>query len=128
MDAIELLRLKQLRFEAASQLVLKEWKSEDLSKQKCPDCFAQAFLTPYQSQGKQVYHCIRCNYYFKQVLPARICECTLPGQHKVCRGCPNFNRFMELVNQQLPKLENLTIEALQSFISSQANTISRTWE
>jgi hypothetical protein len=121
MDAIRLLRLKQLRFEAASQLVLREWHPENLSKLKCLKCFGQVFLTPNQSEGKQLYYCARCNRYSQQVSSGRICDCVLPGQHTVCHGCPNFDHFMELINQRLPELECLSPEELQRLISQKLN-------
>ncbi|MEH2227048.1 hypothetical protein [Nostoc sp.] len=117
MNVLELLRLKQLRFEVASQLVLQEWQPEDLSKPKCPKCDRKGSATSYQSQGNRVCYCIRCNYYFKEIPPARTCQCTIPGQDKGCHGCPNFERFMEHISKQLLELEHLNVAQLQGFLS-----------
>lgn len=118
MNAIELLRLKQLRFQFASQLVLKEWPPKGLSKPKCPKCHSQRFTTSYQSQDNLICYCIRCNYHFKGMIATHSCECTVPGDDKVCHGCPKFEQFMELVGQRLVELENLSSEDLQSFFSN----------
>lgn len=119
MNAIELLRLKQLRFQVASQLVLKEWKPEDLSKPKCPKCYSPGFITPHQSQDNRVCYCIQCNYYFKEIIATHICECAFPGNDKVCHGCPNFEQFMELVGQRLVELEQLNFVELQDLLPFQ---------
>ncbi|WP_414753188.1 hypothetical protein [Anabaena sp. CCY 9910] len=119
MNAIELLRLKQLRFQVASQLVLKEWQPKDLSKPNCPKCHSPGFLTPHQSQEKRVCYCIRCNYYFKEIIANHICQCTVPGHDKVCYGCPHFQQFMELVDQRLVQLEQLNFVELQDLLPFQ---------
>ncbi|MBH8566775.1 hypothetical protein I8748_32275 [Nostoc sp. CENA67] len=117
MNVIEILRLKQLRFQVASQLVLKEWKPEDLSKPKCPKCYSPGFLTPHQSQDSRVCYCIRCNYYFKEIIATHSCKCAVPGDDKVCCGCPYFQQFMELVDQRLVELEQLSVAELQDLLS-----------
>ncbi|MBG1263810.1 hypothetical protein [Nostoc commune] len=116
MNALDVLRLKRLRFEVASQLVLKEWQPEDLSKPRCPKCHSKGSPTSYQSQVNRVCYCIRCNYYFKEIIPAHTCKCTVPGQDKLCHGCPNFERFMEYVSKRLLELEHLNFEDLQSLL------------
>lgn len=122
MNAIELIRLKQLRFEVASRQVLETWQPEDLRQPKCPKCQTKAFLTPHVSQERPVAYCIGCNYYFKQLPPTLLCQCTVPGQQKTCHGCPNFDRFMELINLQILTLDNLTIEELQELLSDASKT------
>lgn len=110
MNVLELLRLKQVRFEVASRLVLQEWQPEDLSKPRCPKCGNKGSPTSYQSQGNCVCYCIRCNYYFQEIPPAYTCQCTVPGEDKKCHGCPNFERFMEYVGMRLVELEQLNFE------------------
>lgn len=105
MNAVERLRLKKLRFEAACQQVLQHWQPEDLTQPRCPKCNHQSSPTTYQSHGERICYCIRCNYYFQEVAPAYICECIVPGQNKECNGCPNFQRFMEYVENYLAQME-----------------------
>lgn len=112
LSAIEVLRLKQLRFEVASQQVLRVWKPEDLSQPKCQKCNQIGFSTPYQRKEQAVCYCLRCNSYFNVVPSDRICHCSVPGQVKTCHGCPNFDRFMNLVKEQLSDLEHLSLEEL----------------
>lgn len=116
MNVLELLRLKQLRFEVASHLVLQEWQPEDLSKPKCPKCDRKGSATSYQSQRNHVHYCIRCNYYFKEIPSAFTCECNVPGQDKECYACPNFEQFMEHIGKQLVELEHLNFEELRTFL------------
>ncbi|MBD2473067.1 hypothetical protein [Nostoc sp. FACHB-145] len=118
MNALELVRLKQLRFAVASGLVLRSWQPFDLSQPRCPKCHCLGFPTSYQSQGGCVCYCIRCNYYFPMGTPKYTCQCTVPGQDKACHGCPNFERFMELVGKKLVELEPLNFEQLQTLLSN----------
>ncbi|MBD2480084.1 MULTISPECIES: hypothetical protein [Nostocaceae] len=117
MNAIELLRLKQLRFQVASQLVLKEWPPKGFSKPKCPKCHSPGFSTSYQSPDNCICYCIRCNYYFKKIIATHSCECAVPGSDKVCHGCPNFEQFMELVDQRLLELEQLSVAELHDLLA-----------
>ncbi|QIR36783.1 hypothetical protein HCG51_08520 [Tolypothrix sp. PCC 7910] len=116
MNVLELLKLKQLRFEVASHLVLQEWQPEDLTIPKCPKCDRKGSATSYQSQGNRVCYCIGCNYYFKEIPPSRTCQCTVPGHDKGCQGCPNFEEFMEHIDKQLVKIEHLNFEQLQGLL------------
>lgn len=118
MNALELVRLKQLRFAVASGLVLREWQPEDLSQPRCPQCYCLGFPTSNQSQGGYVCYCIRCNYYFPTGTPKYTCQCTVPGQDKACYRCPNFERFMELVGKKLVELEHLNFVQLQTLLSN----------
>jgi hypothetical protein len=113
MNPLNLIQLKQLRFDVASQFVLQEWQPEDLSKPKCSKCGAKGFQTPYGNQEAAVCYCIRCNYYFRAVPLDRHCLCVTPGQEESrCLGCPNFERFIQLVRKRLPALELLSFEEL----------------
>ncbi|MBD2598397.1 hypothetical protein H6G74_29320 [Nostoc spongiaeforme FACHB-130] len=57
------------------------------------------------------------DYYFKEIIATPICQCTVPGDDKVCCGCPKFEQFMELVDQRLLELEQLSVAELQDLLS-----------
>lgn len=111
-SAIEVLRLKQLQFEVASQQVLQVWQPADLSQPRCPKCKGDVFPTPYHRQQKKVGYCRRCDFYFKIVPSDRLCLCPVPGQTIACHGCPNFEYFMGLVKERLSHIEALGWEEL----------------
>lgn len=106
-DRIDIIKRHEIEFVSAPNL---HWTDRVFI------CDRKGSATSYQSQRNRVCYCIRCNYYFKEIPPARTCQCTIPGQDKGCHGCPNFERFMEHISKQLLELEHLNVAQLQGFL------------
>lgn len=112
MQALELLKLKQLRFQIASDLVLQKWRPESISQQQCPFCNSLSKYISRRSKRPLVWRCRQCDGKFKALPAEQQCQCSMPGCEPYCRGCPNFDRFMELVQEQLTELEPLSVKKL----------------
>ena len=117
MNTQETFYLNKLRCEVAMQQALEDWQfSPQFEVVECPRCQLRKIVKSGSLGGTQKYFCNGCRRAFTE-RPKIECHCLIPGQQPHCQDCPQFKKFLDLVEQKVDGLRGLNPQELQSLLS-----------